>query len=157
MLSYRLIELIEKNWEPLAQGVLDDLQRDSRTPHYRELATAEIRDRAHDLVRNLGHWLTGGDRVRLAARYENLGRRRAADGVPLYEVLRKLQLLKRRLMNFAREQNLDQTALEIHAENELHHAIDQFFDEVIYSVAKGYAGDSLPLPVERNWVPARVS
>lgn len=156
MLSYRLIERIEENWETLANGVLADVQRDTRTPHYRELADAEIRERAQDLTRNLGYWLTGGNRAQLAARYESLGRRRAAEGVPLYEVLRKLQLLKRRLMGFAREQNLDQTALEIHAENELHQAMDQFFDEVIYSVAKGYAGDSPVFEIERDWATMRV-
>lgn len=151
MLSYRLIERIEQNWESLAQGVIADLQSDTRTPHYRELADAEIVERAQDLARNLGFWLTRGSHVPLAARYEDLGRRRAAEGVPLYEVIRKLQLLKRRLMGFAREQNLDQSALEIHAENELHQAIDQFFDEVIYSVAKGYAGDSRQFSPDGAW------
>ena len=32
----------------------------------------------------------------------------------------------------------DHSPIEIHAENELHMAVERFFDEVIYSVARGY-------------------
>jgi hypothetical protein len=138
MLSYRLIQRIEENWERLADAVCLDLQNDPRTPHYHRLTGEEIRDRAHELVRNLGYWLTREDLGELAARYENIGRLRAIQGVPLHEVVRKLQLMKRRLMFFAQEQNLDHSPIEIHAENELHMAVERFFDEVIYSVARGY-------------------
>lgn len=46
--------------------------------------------------------------------------------------------MKRRLMVFARQQNLDHWAIEIRAGSELHLAIGRFFDEVIYSVAMGH-------------------
>ncbi|MBL8230621.1 MAG: hypothetical protein JNL98_19170 [Bryobacterales bacterium] len=138
MVSYRLIQRIEENWQRLAHAVLLDLQKDPRTPHYHGMPDEEILDRAHDLVRNLGYWLTQGDFKELSGRYERIGVTRAVQGIPLHEVLRKLQLMKRRLMLFAHDQTLDHSAIEIRAENELHLAIDQFFDEVIYSIAKGH-------------------
>lgn len=142
MLSYRLIERIESNWQRLSAAVIEDVQTDERTAYYHGVSDREILERAQKLVRNLGYWLEQRDARQVHEAYEPLGASRAAQGVPLHEVIRKIQLLERRILNFAREQKLDHTALEIHAEAELHYAIDGFFDEVIYALVKGY-GEAL--------------
>jgi hypothetical protein len=139
MISARLIQRIEANWERIAASVVEAVHADDRTPHYQALSDAEIHERAQDIVRNLGFWLIEGDRQELGRRYEALGRRRAEEGVPLHEILRKLQLLKRRILDFARNEKLGYNALELYAEQELFHGIDQFFDETYYSVAKGHS------------------
>ncbi len=139
MLSLRLIERIERNWEKLAAVVLEDVRSDPRGTHYRALSDQEILERAQDLVKNLGFWLTQRNPEQLKLRYQRLGARRLAQGVPLAEVILALQVLKRRIMFFARDLNLDQTAVELYRENELLMAIEFFFDEAIYNVAFGYS------------------
>jgi hypothetical protein len=138
VLSLRLIERIERNWEKLSAVVLEDVRSDPRGAHYQALSDQEILERAQDLVKNLGFWLTQRNPEQLKSRYERLGARRAAQGVPLAEVILALQVLKRRIMYFARDLNMDQTAIELYRENELLMAIEFFFDEAIYNVAIGY-------------------
>jgi hypothetical protein len=115
------------------------VQQDPETPNYKSLTDDELRSRARDLLANLGRWLDRQDDGLLDRRYEELGRVRHQDGFPLHEVVYKLSLLKRTILDHAREHHLEMNALELYAEQEFLQKLDLFFDRIIYRVVKGYS------------------
>lgn len=148
MVSPRLIQQIELNWERIATQVIEQVRTDARVAHYHHLPAQDIRDRARDLVNNLGHWLTSRNEDELARRYESLGVRRCREGIPISEVLYKINLLKTKIGQYARETYPSSDAVSIYGELELVRAVTVFFDLVTLSVARGYdlamAADARP-------------
>jgi hypothetical protein len=137
--EYRIIQMVEKDWQKIADQAIRRVQQDPETPNYKSLSDDELRSRARDLLANLGQWLSRLDNGMLNRRYEELGRLRHQDGFPLHEVVYKLQLLKRTILDHAREHHLEMNAMELYAEQEILQKLDFFFDRIIYSVVKGYS------------------
>ncbi len=142
-IEHRIIQLVEKDWLKIAELAIQRVQQDPETPNYKSLTDDELRARARDLLSNLGRWLDRQDDGHLDRRYEELGRIRHQDGFPLHEVVYKLQLLKRTILNHAREQHLEMNAIELYAEQEFLQRLDTFFDRIIYRVVKGYSEHAL--------------
>lgn len=138
MLSARLLDRIDRNWERIAAEVIAHGRRDARLRKYHSLSDAEIRERARDLVSNLRLWLEGMTEEELVRRYQSLGERRCRAGVPLHEMVLKIQLIKRKIASFATEQNLSMTALEVYEETELLRVLGRYFEIVIHSAVEGY-------------------
>jgi hypothetical protein len=137
--EHRIIQLVEKDWHKIAEQAIRRVQQDPETPNYKSLTDDELRSRARDLLANLGRWLDRQDDGLLDRRYEELGRVRHQDGFPLHEVVYKLSLLKRTILDHAREHHLEMNALELYAEQEFLQKLDLFFDRIIYRVVKGYS------------------
>lgn len=138
MLSATIISRIESKWEQIVASVIDETHRDHRLASYQALSTHELRRRAEDLVRNLGQWLSAGNHHEIAARFEELGRRRHAEGFSLAEVVRKIQLLEEKLVAAARDENDARNALDIYGELEILRALNRFFWLANYHVVHGY-------------------
>ena len=138
MLANRLLVSIEADWEKIATAVITQLRRDQAAGFYRNLPESEIRERAHDLVKNLGHWLDNQNDQALQSRYEELGRKRFSQGVPLDEVQSKILLIKRKIRSHAMNLNLDAGPLQLHQELELLRLTAHCFDLIVCAVAKGY-------------------
>lgn len=141
MLSARLMHRIEANWEAIAAHVLKEVRRDQEVSHYQSLSESEIRERARDIVVNLGYWLVSNNTAEVATRYEALGRRRFREGVPLHEVVYKLTMNRRAIANYVTEQNLNLTPVEIYEELDLLRSLTRFFDLVIHNVVRGYESE----------------
>lgn len=142
-IEHRIIQLVEKDWLKIAELAIQRVQQDPETPNYKSLTDDELRARARDLLSNLGRWLDRQDDGHLDRRYEELGRIRHQDGFPLHEVVYKLQLLKRTILNHAREEHLEMNAIQLYAEQEFLQRLDTFFDRIIYRVVKGYSEQAL--------------
>ena len=138
MLSAKLIQMIEDHADTLAKSVVRQLRTSARLPALGRLPEGELRDRALDILNRLGHWLAESDEREIASHFGEVGRRRAEQQIPLHEVIYGLQLLKRRILHFARDQGIDLTTLQLYAEEELEHQVGIFFDTVIYEVARAY-------------------
>jgi hypothetical protein len=151
----RLIEIVEKDWEVIAQKAIGKVKTDPEVPNYRALTNDELRARARDLLAQLGHWLARRDEAGLARRYEDLGRQRFEEGMPLHEVIYKLQLLKRTVYEHARDQHLEVTAIELYAEQEFLGVMDEFFDRIIFRVCKGYSESEMDYAKTAVQVPSR--
>jgi hypothetical protein len=139
MLSDRLVQTIENHWELIAQRAIDAVHRDPEVPNYQSLTDDELRERARHLLSNLGQWLASRDESLISRRYEALGRQRCEEGMPLHEVIYKLQLLKRMVLEQARDAHLEMNALQLYSEQEFLTSVDGFFDRIIYRVAKGFS------------------
>ena len=84
MLCVRQARLIEDHWEAIAQRALTRIR--SEIPRSNTLTDQLILDRVKDLLEHLTDWLNRPDEVKLAERYERIGRMRAEEGGHLSEL-----------------------------------------------------------------------
>lgn len=138
MLSTRLVQLIESHAEDLTRGLVAHLKSHPRTPSYHGFSEDELHTRAYSVYRNLGGWVTGKREEDIRGAYEELGRRRFAEGIPLSEVLYALIVTKNHLLDFSKTSAEGGTALEVFGERELAAMVTQFFDRATYHTAVGY-------------------
>src|SRR5438067_13104254 len=83
MIALRLVRLIERHADSLAEELIEKLRASARTSDMQKVLEAELRSRIHEILQHLGEWLltkTGSD---IETRYRDLGARRAAQGVSL--------------------------------------------------------------------------
>jgi hypothetical protein len=135
----RLIDIVERDWDTIASRAIHRVHSDPQVPNYQALTDHELRSMARDLLSQLGYWLERRDEGSLTRRYENLGQQQFNEGMPLHEVVYKLQLLKSAVLKHARDQHLEVTAVELYAEQEFLGLVDEFFDRIIFRVCKGYS------------------
>ena len=138
MLSTRLIQMIEANAEQLTQGLVQQLNSHPHTPGYRRFPDTEIHNRTYSVYKNLGARMVGKPRDEIRLNYEDLGRHRFGEGIPLHEVIYALILTKKNLLIYVNTHGLGGTALEIYGEQELVNKVDQFFNDAIYYTVVGY-------------------
>ncbi len=138
MLSSNLVELIEHHCSEIAGRIAQEIQHDRRLPHIGKLAEGEVRDRCGDIMKRLSHWLITASQPEMARHFEQIGAERYEESVPLREVVLAYLIVKRRMIDFVREQGIAQTMVAVYAEEELEHAVDRFFDGIIYHMVKGY-------------------
>ena len=140
MISAKLVTMIEDHADKLTAGLVSDLQRHPRTGAYHGFSRAELHDRAYDVYRNLGKWITRGSDSEIEASYVDLGRRRFQEGIPLSQVIFALMLTKEHLVNYVRMSGLGDSALDLYQELELLRVVAQFFDKTVYYTVHGYEG-----------------
>src|SRR5438477_8184788 len=128
MLSGRLVHLIEANSASIVQHVISQIRRDPELSHVSKLPDAELREYGKHLLDRLGHWLAGGTEHELEKYYEDTGRLRFEEGVPLYEAVKGLFLVKNKMIDFVLNQAAARTYMQLYAEEEFEHRIDMFFD-----------------------------
>ena len=138
MLSAKLVQMIETHSDTLAAGVVRHLRADPRSPSIAALPENELHDQCHGVLKRLGHWLAESPEDEIARHYEDLGRLRLREEVPLHEAVHALHLLKRSMLDYVRSQGLAQTAADVYGEEELEHEIGRFFDSAVYHVVRGY-------------------
>ncbi len=137
MLSAKLIQVIEDNWQPISARVLRQVRAAPELARMQTLSDSEIVERAQKIVRNLGHWLASSEKD-WGVSYEALGRVRYEERIPLHEVIRAIFILKETILDFVRDQGIGGTSVELYAEEELEHIVSRFFDSAVYHVAHGY-------------------
>jgi hypothetical protein len=138
MLSANLIRMISDHWEEIAERVLRRVRRDSKLLEFGKLPEPELRERAREILQNLGNWMVSLREEELAQRYERLGRQRYEEGIPLHEVVYALHLLKECMIQYVRDAGLRQTPIELYAEEELQRGADRVFDTLVYYFVRGY-------------------
>ena len=156
MISRRLIQLVEQNADRLTNDLIDAVRRDSRAAAYHRMSDQDLHERAHDLFRNLGQWLSARTEFAVQTRYEAFGRRRFQEGIPFSHVLFALLTAKALLLDFLRGSTSGDPA-ELPLEYELVLAISQFYDKAIYHASVGYeqAGRALAhRPAETEAAPS---
>jgi hypothetical protein len=154
MLSARLVRMIEDHAEQLTHGLIRDLHSHPRTPSYHHLSHEDLHGRVYNVYRNLGHWLGRKSDEELEAAYQELGEKRAAEGIPLHEVVYALILTKYHLRDYIRSTGLVDSAVELYQEQELHRLVGNFFDLAMFYTVKGYQRESARGQVAKAPAPA---
>ena len=57
MISKKLVKMIEEHAEQITQGLLKDIQTNSKTSSYQQFPVEEMFLRAYTVYKNLGEWL----------------------------------------------------------------------------------------------------
>jgi hypothetical protein len=138
MLSTRLVQLIEANWEEIATRLVKAIQRHPDMANLASRPEAEIRDWCREILANLGYLLTATKHQEVQRRFEILGRMRFEENIPLHEAVLRFHLLKDKIIGFLHEQGFAMTAVELYAEEELEQRMGRFFDACVYHVVRGY-------------------
>ena len=138
MIALRLVHLIEKHSDELAEGLIATIESSARTEDLRKVPREELRERFHEILQHLSEWLltkTGHD---VEQRYFEIGERRAAQGVSLSDLLWGITLTKEHLWQFLQRQGFMRGPIEMYGELELLRLLEQFFDRAMCFAAEGY-------------------
>ena len=138
MLSTKLVQLIENNWEEIANRLIAEVKKH---PDLRTLASRpdlELREWCQDILQNLGPLLSAKKDEEMQKRFEVLGKVRFEENVPLHEAILRFQLFKDKIFGFIHEQGFPMSAMQLYAEEELEHRIGRFFDACVYHMVRGY-------------------
>ena len=126
-----LLELIETHADALTAEALQTLITHPRTPSFRGVPRQEATDRILTLFRTLAGWITKPDDDAVRAAFEDWGRTRFKQSMPLSEVGYAVLLAKDHLRRRAGAQGLAEAAA-------LEHGIGEFFDRALYYLMRGY-------------------
>jgi hypothetical protein len=149
MLGARLLLLIQAHAGSLTHDVVRDLMTDKRTPTFRRLNSVDVEKRVSAFFNNLAQWIGDPDENPVKREYEEMGRSRFREGVPISELVYALVITKRHLRRYIREHGLVDFAgdrvvpeellpLELHSVQELNYQVGEFFDRALYHLALGY-------------------
>ena len=153
MLGARLLQLIQAHAGSLTNEVIVDLRANERTPSFRRLAQSSLESRSGALFSNLGRWIGDLDENAIRVEYEEMGRRRFQEDVPVSEIVYALLLTKQHLRRYIRDHGLVDFAgdrmmpeellpLELHSIQELNYQVGEFFDRALYHLARGYEAEA---------------
>jgi len=139
MMLYRLVRLIETHSQALATCLLDQVQNSKLTENFQQnVPPEELKERVYEIYRHLGEWLMGKDELQLEQRYLQIGAQRAAQRVPLSEVIWVIVLTKDNLWEFIKKESVLERPVEVFGELEMLQLLEQFFDRAIYHASVGY-------------------
>jgi hypothetical protein len=151
MLSARLIRLIETHADSLAREVVEDLLTNKHTPSYSYLRIPkeELERRSFEFYQNLGNWIGDQKDDAIRAEYEERGKIRCREGIPVSEIVYSLILRKKHLRRYIREHGFIESSgdrigsgaplpLELYSIQELNYLIGDYFDRALYYLVRGY-------------------
>jgi hypothetical protein len=153
MLGARLLLLIQSHAGPLTRETLADIITNDRTPSFRRLRQPELEARVALLFNNLAKWIGDPSDDAVRREYEEMGRTRFREGVPLSELVFAIILTKKHLRRYIRDHGLvdfagDRVApdellpLALHSIQELNYQVGEFFDRALFHLARGYESEA---------------
>jgi len=153
VLTARLIQLIETHFEGLTREVLQDIATNPRTRSFQMVPRAELESRTSSLYRNLGAWIGDPQDDAVRAEYEEWGRRRFRQRIPLSEIVYALLLVKHHLRRYIRDHGLVEFSADsavsgeflpvhLHGMQELNYMVGEFFDRALYYLTRGYEAEA---------------
>ncbi len=138
MLAYRLVRLIETHSERLAEGLSERLKHCEKCKSFSRVPAQEFRQRSYEIYHNLGEWLLGKKEEDIARRYQEIGARREAQGVPLSELIFAIVLTREYLWEYLKHEAGPEKPVEVFGELEMLQLLEQFFDRAMFYAARGY-------------------
>lgn len=149
MISAKLIELIENHAPRLSDDITQDMLSNDRTRAFRKVKRDDLEARIFVLLQHLGNWIGDPKSERVEAAFEEWGRRRFGQGIPLSEIVYAIIILKQHLRRYIRDNGLVDASfphiegdyvLPMHMQSlqELNATVGAFFDEALYHLARGY-------------------
>jgi len=131
MLSGQLVHQIETHWNQIMASAIEQVQREPGLAHIRVHFPIDSEDWAQVMLQNLGH-------SEIACKYEELGRVRFEEDVPLHESVQALFILREKILNYVQDHLMDKNTLALYAEEELDRRLGRFFDILTIHMIRGY-------------------
>ena len=146
-ISDKLVELIERNADSLANAWIREIKKSRRTPTFAKFDDAELFKRAVPIYSRLGRWISRETtREPIARQYLALGRQWAREGFALSEVIEALVIARRLLWLKVLSEGLLDTALELLKALELNNRTVYFFDRAMYYTGVGFEQETAGVP-----------
>ena len=147
LLAYRLVKLIESHSDGLARSLFNRYRQCDKCTAYVNVPDNELTEKVYGLYRHLGEWLLGKNEPDIETHYLEIGARRAAQGVPISQVVWMICLVRENLWDYMQKHAELEHPAEIFGEMELLEMLDKFFNLAIYYAALGHeratAGNSV--------------
>ena len=138
MVGLKLVRLIERHAERLAQAVAEQIRTSERTSDFRKIPAQDLQLAAVDVYRNLGEWLLQKTEVDVERRFGTIGARRSAEGIGRHQFVWALMLTRDHLWHFLEQEGFADNIVALRGEQELRRMLNQFFDRAIYYGILGY-------------------
>lgn len=139
MLTRRLIQLIERDADVIAQRWLKEVQSSSLTPKYRYFTAEKLIERVKIVYSKLEYWLNPKTpKEEIEAYYTNMGKERFEEGFTLEEVIMALLLTKKHLWQHIVSEGLPTTSFELYQVLELNNEVVMYIDKAVYYTIVGY-------------------
>ena len=138
MISARLVHLIESHADQIVGRTTKQMEREAGMDHSQLLLDFELRDLGQCIARQLGDWLSSGNTLDLGYRCERLGKLCSDQAIPIEQALRALSMLREKMLDFAQEQLLSNSSVELYAEEELDRRLVRFFDRLAVHLVRGF-------------------
>jgi hypothetical protein len=154
LLAYRLVKLIENHSDGLARSLKARYQKCGRCSAYAGVSENELTEKVYEVYHHLGEWLLGKTEADIERRYLEIGAQRAAQGVPVSQVVWMICLVRENLWEYLQKHADLERPAEIFGELELLEMLDKFFHLAIYYAALGHERASAGYSVESEPVSA---
>jgi hypothetical protein len=143
------MQLIETHAKSLTSEVMQDVVTNERTRSFSRVPVAELEPRIAALYLNLGKWVGNPNDDAVRKEYEEWGRTRFHQGIPLNEIVYCIILAKAHLRRFIRDNGMvafsgdrvipdELVPVELYGIQELNYMVGEFFDRALYHLARGY-------------------
>jgi hypothetical protein len=138
MLTAKLTELIERDWEEIVTQLIAAVRRNPDLESLSNRSDHDLREWCRDILEHLGNRMSAENGGVVHNRFEAFGRINGKEYLPLHEVVLLLQILKDEIVSFIHECWLPMTAMQINVAEELEEELDRFFDECVYRLVRSY-------------------
>ena len=138
MISTKLVQLIEENWEEIARRVIRDVRKHPDLENLAKKPDLDLREWCRAILEQVGVLITARKDQEVQRRFELLGKLRFEENIPLHEAVLRVHILKDEILNFIHEQGFPMTAMQLYAEEELEQRMGRFLDECVYRIVRGY-------------------
>ena len=138
LLAYRLVKLIELHSSGLARNLRNRYRECNKCLAYANVPDRDLSDSVYEVYHHLGEWLLGKTEADIEHRYLKIGAQRAAQGVPLSQVVWMLCLVRENLWEYLQKHAQLEHPTEIFGELELLEMLDKFFHLAIYYASLGH-------------------
>ena len=144
ILASKLVKIIEKNADVIADNWVDDVTKLPYTRSYWNVPREELHYRAASICNRIGYYLSRRlPKEKLASFYRRLGKTRREEGYEVEELVMALLLLKRHIWLFVLQEGLLTANLELYQALELNNRVVLYFDRAIYFVTQAYYEEEL--------------
>ena len=138
IIAYRMVRLIEKHSSDLVLSLQRKVAESERCPSYRNVPREELAKAVGEFYQHCGEWLLGKTEADVERRYLEIGAQRAAQGVPVSQVVWMICLVRENLWDYLQKYAELEKPAEIFGEVELLEMLDQFFNRAIYYATLGH-------------------
>jgi hypothetical protein len=134
-------KFVSDHGDEIAELWLQDLRRSPQTPSYGVVSDAELVNASEFALSQVDEYFSGQPTESdIGEFFHNLGATRAAQGLPLPELVSAILLLKREIWMSARTHGVWESAMDLQRAVDLNRELGRFFDRAVYYSTAGYTG-----------------
>ncbi len=127
--------------EEIAKMWLQDLRVSQQTPSYGKISDEELVNASEFALTQVGEYFSGQpSEADIGEFFHTLGATRAAQGLPLPELISAILLLKREIWISSRTHGVWESAMDLQRALDMSRELGRFFDRAVYYATAGYTG-----------------